>query len=469
MPERGGLLATPATRQDVARLFGRAAFGATKYDLDVWTGRDYDVVVDALFPPSGPAAIPWTDEAGRVQLESETFNLAPAQKWWLERMRSTPFPLLEKMTLFWHHHFATAFTGAPDVGQMMKQNNTIRTHALGDFRALLHALTVDGAMLFWLSGFQNVVNAVNENYARELFELFTMGTMPQTYTETDIRQAAKALTGWFVNGNKAGQFGAGRHDKSVKTIFGQQIGGYPANDAREATEYQEVCNLALLQPTTARYVAYKMVCFFAYVPDTTDLVADPDPLVDAVASALRPSWTDPGGPWDVTKAMKTLLKHNAFRSSQKGTGQGLVRSPIELVVHLGRVLGASLNNNNATGWMPLNVLQRMAMTPFRPPNVAGWPHGLDWLSAPTVVGRYCAGEMMGQVHASQGATTAAATLLPASGDLAAWTSFMGLGSLSALTTARVQAYLANPGTGDEKTKQRSVLTLLAASPDWQVM
>ena len=454
----------------MSRLLGRVAFGATKADLDTWTGKNYENLVDALLtPPAGPAAVPLSDEAGRVQLESEQFNVTPAQKWWLERMRSTPFPLLERMTLFWHSHFATAYTGAPDVGHMMKQNNTIRTHALGDFRAMLHALTVDGAMIFWLSGFQNRRGAINENHARELFELFTMGTIPQQYTETDIRQAAKALSGWIVNANRVGVFDTNRHDRSVKTIFGQEIGGYPAADAREKTEYQEVCNLALVQDTTAKYVAYKMVCAFAYVPDTTDLIADPDPLVDAVAAALRPSWTNPGGVWDITKAMRALMLHPAFRYSQRGTGNALVRSPIELVVHLGRVLGASLNNNNATGWMPLYALQRMSQTPFRPPNVAGWPLGLDWLSAPTTMGRYNAGEMMSQVHLSQALTTAATVKLPPSNNIEAWIPFMGLAGLSTLTRQRVAAFLADPQTGDEPTKQRSVLTLIASSPDWQVM
>ena len=462
-------MATPATREDVARLFGRAAFGATKTDLDVWTGQDYALVVDSLFPPPTPEPIPLPDENGRISQETVQFNPTAAQKWWLERMRSTPWPLLERMTLFWHNHFATAYNGAPDVGHMVRQNHTIRRHALGDFRALLHAMTVDGAMIFWLSGFQNRVGAINENHARELFELFTMGTIPQTYTETDIRQAAKALSGWVVNTDRIGVFSHPRHDKSVKTIFGQQIGGYPANDAREKTEYQEVCNLALAQDTTARYVAYKMVCSFAYVPDTTDLVNDPDPLVDAVANALRPSWTNPGGPWDIVKAMKTLLNHNLFRYSQRNAGNVVVRQPIELGVHLGKILGLSLNNNNATGWMPLYALGRMAQLPFRPPNVAGWPHGTDWFSAPTVIGRYNLGEHWAQIWASQGLTTAATVTLPPSGDLNAWAAFMGLASLSTLTRNRVNAYLANPQTGDEPTKQRSVLVLIASSPDWQVM
>jgi uncharacterized protein (DUF1800 family) len=462
-------VATPATRDDVARLFARAAFGATKNDLDVWTGKDYATVVDALFPPATPVPIPGPDEVARTQQESVQYDLAPSQRWWLEHMRKSPWPLLEKATLFWHTHFATGYTGAPDVGAMMKQNNTLRTHALGDFRKLLHAITIDGAMLYWLSGYQNRRGAINENHGRELFELFTMGTMPQQYTETDIRQAAKALSGWVVNASRVGTFDTNRHDQSVKTIFGQQIGGYPAKDAREATEYQEVCNLALDQDTTAKFIAYKMVCAYAYVPDTRDLLNDPDPLVDAVAMALRPSWTDPGGVWDITKALKTLLNHNLFRYAQKTNGQALVRSPIEVMVHLGKITQANLDNTNATGWMPLNALQRMAQTPFRPPNVAGWPVAAEWLSASTLQGRYNAGEMMGRVWESQAATTAKTVTLPASGDIAAWTAFMGLGTLSTLTKNAVSAFLANPGTSDEPTKQKSVLTIIASSPDWQVI
>ena len=455
-------MATPATRLDVSRLFARAAFGATKADLDLWEGKDYAQVVDALLAPPTQAPAPLADEAVRVTLESETYNLQPAQKWWLERMRSTPFPTLERMTLFWHTHFATAYTGAPDVGHMVKQNQTLRTHALGDFRALLHAMTVDGAMLYWLSGFQNRRTAINENHARELFELFTMGTKPQQYTETDIREAAKALSGWVVNAQRVGVFDGNRHDRTVKTVLGRTMGGYPANDAREKVEYQEVCDAALAKSITATYVAYKMVCAFAYVPDTDDLVADPDPLVTAVANALRPAW-------DIKAALRTLLLHNAFRYSQRGTGQAVVRSPIELCVHLAKILSANLNNNNETGWMPVSALQRMGQTPFRPPNVGGWPMETDWLSAATTQGRYNLGDLLGRVWASQKATTAATVTLPPSTNLGAWQAFMGLHAFSALLWQQLGAYLANPGTNDEPTKQRGILILIASSPDWQVI
>jgi uncharacterized protein (DUF1800 family) len=465
-------VAAVATADDVARLFGRACFGATKTDLTTWTGQNYADVVNALFPPATPAPVPAPDEARRTQLESATTDLLAGQRWWLARMATTPLPLVERMTLFWHTHFATAYTGSPDVGNMMKQNQTIRTNALGDLRAMLNQLTVDGAMLIWLSGNLNRKGAVNENYGRELFELFTLGTRPQVYSENDIRQAAKALTGWYVKSDRSTAFDTNRHDRSVKTVMGTTVGGYPAGDAREATEYQEIVTIALNASTTARFVAYKMVSAFAYVPDVTDLLTQADPLVTAVADALRPA--TPTGVWDIAAAMKALLLHDDFRYPDRAAGEGLVRSPIELAVHLGKAMGVNLDppggiqNTSATvNNYPILALRRMGQVPFQPPNVGGWPKGTQWLSAVTNLARYGLGQYM--VNAWVNQNKQKTNPLPASSDIAGWTAFLGLGTLSPVTQSRLTAYLASPGTSDEPTKQNSVLLLLAASPDWQVM
>jgi uncharacterized protein (DUF1800 family) len=462
---------TTATADDIARLYGRAAFGATKTDLTDNTGKDYAAVVDALLPAttSLPAL---ADEARRKQLESATTDLTAGQRWWLSRMATTPTPLLERMTLFWHTHFATGYTGQPDVGNLIIQNQTIRANALGDLRQLLYQLTVDGAMLYWLSGNLSRRNAVNENYGRELLELFTMGTRPQAYTETDIREAAKALTGWTVKSDRTTVFTAARHTTGTKTVFGTRVGGYPSGDAREKTEYQEIVDLALAQPTTALFVAYKMVSAFAYVPASRDLVNDPDPLVSAVAASLRPS--TPSGVWDIAAAMRTLLNHQAFRYPDYAGGKALVRSPIELTVHLAKPLGIKLDppggltqTNNYNYNMPIVALRRLGQVPFQPPNVGGWPKGTQWLSAITTRARYDLGQFMLSAWSYQGAGRL--NPLPASGDIAGWTSFLGLGSLSTLTRNRLTTYLASPGTSDEATKQNSMLLLLASSPDWQVM
>jgi uncharacterized protein (DUF1800 family) len=466
-----GGVASTATADDVARLFGRAAFGATKTDLTNWTGKDYAAMVESLFPtttslPSLP------DEPRRKQLESATTDLLAVQRWWLNRMATTPTPFLERMTLFWHTHFATGYTGDVTAGDLIVQNQTIRANALGDFRQLAYQLTIDPGMLVWLSGIQNRVNAVNENYGRELLELFVCGTKPQVYTETDIRQAAKALTGWTINSNRKATFTSGRHDRTVKHVLGATIGGYPANDAREATEYQEVVNAALNASTTATFLAYKMVCSFAYVPASTDLVANPDPLVSAVAAALRPA--TPSGVWDIAAGMRTLLLHDAFRYPDRAGGKGLVRSPIEITVHMSKPMGVNLDPlggiNNTSAYannVPIVALRRTGQVPFQPPNVGGWPKGTQWLSAITTQARYDLGQYMLTPYGSQNRKTT--NPLPASTDTAGWTSFLGLGSLSPLTQSRLSSYLASPGTSDEATKQTSVLLLLSSSPDWQVM
>ncbi len=462
---------TTASPDDIARLYGRAAFGASKTQLTDNAGKDYAAVVEALFPTatSLPAL---ADEPRRIQLESGTTDYNAAIRWWLTRMATTPTPLLERMTLFWHTHFATAFTGQPDVGNMIRQNQTIRANALGDLRQLLYQLTVDGAMLYWLSGNQNRRNAVNENYGRELLELFTMGTRPQAYTETDIRQAARALTGWTVKADRTTAFDKNRHTTGTKTVLGSTVGGYPSGDAREATEYKEVVDAALRQPTTSLFVAYKMVSAFAYVPASQDFVNDPDPLVDAVAASLRPA--TPTGVWDIAAAMRTLLNHTAFRDPDHATGKVLVRSPIEMGVHLSKPLGVRLDppgglnqTNNYNYNIPTTALRRMGQVPFQPPNVGGWPKGTQWLSDITTRARYDFGQFMISAWSYQG--NGNLSPLPASGDIAGWTSFLGLGSLTPLTLDRITTYLATPGAGNEATKQNSVLLLLVSSPDWQVM
>lgn len=501
---------TKATANDISHLYARAAFGATKTDLTLWTDQEYSTVVTALFSPPQLETIDDTtllgrppknknvtltsypyvyvpeipvlpDDARREQLSLANDDIKAAQRWWLNRMVTTPWPLLERMTLFWHTHFATAFAQPPDAGDLMVQNQTLRRNALGDLRQMLYDITVDPAMLHWLSGAVNRRGGVNENYARELFELFTMGTRPQTYTETDIRQAAKALTGWYIKSRDAAFDGDGRHDRTVKTIFGTQIGGYPAatavQETRELTEYREVVDLALKQPTTAKFIAYKMVASFAYVPKTTNLLTNPDPLVDAVAATLRPELPD--GKWDIAAAMNVLLNHPDFRYPDVAAGERIVRSPIEITAHLAKVTGINCDppgsidttDTSKTGQaqynQPILALQRLGQVPFQPPNVGGWPLGTNWLSTITTRARYdLVNFVLTRYKAESGQNTHP---FPASTDIPGWLAFLGLGSIGSVTQSRLNAYLANPGTSDEATKQTSILFLLVSSPDWQVI
>ena len=242
-----------ATRADIARLFGRAAFGATNADLDFWTGKPYVDAVDHLL--TGPDAPELED--GVTELYRQTLqlsgNLEAHQHWWMEQMRTTSWPLRERMTLFWHNHFATAVTGEnrPDPYMLMQQTNTLRLKGLGNFRDLVAAMNVDEAMLHWLDGAQSAPPKPNENYAREFFELFTLGKSPQVYSEGDIREAARAFTGWQPSGTE-GSFNANRHDHGAKHVLGVTVPDLGA------AEHLEIMQIALRQPVAYRFIAWKL-------------------------------------------------------------------------------------------------------------------------------------------------------------------------------------------------------------------
>ena len=459
-----------ASRADVARLFGRAAFGATRADLDRWAGQPYEAVVDGLFPPGPPGTVgrlPQADEAYRVAVETNVNNQPLAQRWWLERMRTTPYPLEERMTLFWHDHFATAIGGRPNVGDMVQQNQTLRMHALGSFRDFANAMTVDPSMLFWLNGITNHRGGVNENYAREFFELFTLGVLPQVYTEADVREAAKAFTGFVVNAaTRAAQFTPARHNLDVKTVLGRTFGGWPQADARNPVEYKEVTEAALAHDggrTSSRFLAYKLVTEFGYPPPEPDVTTDP--VIEAVAAAIRAD-----DAWDIEAGVRTMLLHPGWRNPDPIAAGQLVRSPIELVVHASKVLGLPCDFAGGTSQngLALTATNRAGQSPLVAPSVAGWPNGANWLSNTTTLARYdMFNTLMKGFRTEQ--RDKALTPLPASADIAGWTSFMGLDSLSASTTLRLQEYLAAPGTTVELDKQTSMFILVGSSPDWQVL
>jgi uncharacterized protein (DUF1800 family) len=440
------------TREEIARLFGRAAFGATAADLDAWTGRPYADAVSSLldFPPLGDrgAAADDTQRAGIERLGQNGTNaeaVRPAVKWWLERMRTTKYPLEERMTLFWHGHFATALRYPfPDVAMLMGQNQTLRRHALGNFRSLTRDITVDPAMMEWLNGSQNSIPAPNENYARELLELFTLGKFPQVYAENDVREAARVLTGWTTDtGFRTTKFNAAGHDTGSKTVLGAVIGN------EGASEYHHLIDVALAQPVSPRFLAAKLVANFAYQPDFTNLLTRPDPLVAAVADTLRA--TD----WDIRSAMRTLLLSDEFRSGDAGASRLLVRQPVELAVAAGKALGVSLDVTDV-----VYALSRMNQDLFGPPNVGGFPMGLGWLSPSTVLGRYELASVIAGRKPSG---------LPSSGDLDGFARRLGVAGWSAETVSGVQGYLAESAKLPEDYKQASVLILLLTSPDWAVI
>jgi uncharacterized protein (DUF1800 family) len=446
--EVGEVTLEAASRDEIARLFGRAAFGATGAELDQWTGRPYAEAVNSLvdIPPPGDrgSQVDDTRRVALVQTGGQSQDRTQAQRWWLERMRTTKYPLEERMTLLWHGHFATATRYPyPDVAMALVQNEMLRRNALGNFVTLVREVTLDPAMMEWLDGSRNSIPAPNENYARELLELFTLGKYPQVFSEADVREAARVLTGWATNpGLRSVAFNAAGHDTGAKTVLGVTFGD------EGDREYAHLIDVALAQPVSARFVAAKMVANFAYAPDMTNLLTKPDPLVAKVAAALTAS------NWDIRSAMRTLLLADEFRTGDAGAQRLLVRQPVELVVASAKAFGVSLENADA-----VLLLREMGQELFLPPNVGGFPSGLAWLSPTTVLARY------GWATAVNGMKPAA---LPASGDLDGWARRLGLAGFTAETAAAVRKFVAESNK-PEDLKQAGVLILLLASADWAVI
>lgn len=448
-----------ATTQDVARLFGRAAFGATAADLDRWTGTPYADVVDHLLdvpPMFGRVAV---DDPLRVALsKGDTLDGGSrivylpeqGQQWWLERMRTTAYPLEERMTLFWHDHFATGPTDkGTTLGSLITQNQLLRTHALGDFRTLCEEITLDPAMLFWLDGAFNSSIAPNENYAREFFELFTLGTIPQVYTEKDIRESAKALTGWTVDPfTRIPLFNDGSHSQEKKKVLGRTI--EPAGNA----EYKEIVDVALHQKVSPYFIAYKLVLNFAFVPSTRNLLDAPGPLIERVAKKLRST------KWNIAEGVRTMLLADEFRYASAGKGQQIVRQPIELVVHALKALNVGAMDARAT-----QTLLRMGQSPFNPPNVGGWPFGRDWLSPATFLARYDWGILAFELYNN----AVVKDPLPSVADLKEWIKLFGLAKLSRNTEVAIRSYLKSRKDAPEAELQAGLLALIVSSPDWMVM
>jgi uncharacterized protein (DUF1800 family) len=261
------------------------------------------------------------------------------------------------MTLFWHGHFTTAaLQKGVSPAEVVAQNMLFRSYALGNVRELTQRVAVDPAMLRYLDNIHNEAAHPNENFARELMELYTLGI--GNYREADVREAARAWTGLRVRRLTGEVFVNTRlHDAGSKTFLGR-IGNFGGSD---------IVNIIFEQPAAARYFASRLLTFFVY--------ADPEPeLVEAVAELLR------AHDFELAPVMTTLFSSNVFYSAR--AYRALVKSPVEFVVGSYRLFEVSEAEPAA-----LAALQRMTQVLFYPPNVKGWPGGAAWLNTSTVLAR----------------------------------------------------------------------------------
>ncbi|RYY18893.1 MAG: DUF1800 domain-containing protein, partial [Cytophagaceae bacterium] len=270
---------------------------------------------------------------------------------WMDRMATGPAQLREKMALFWHGHFACRVRKPDDSLQLL---NTIRQHALGKFGDLLLAVSQEPGMLQFLNNIQNKKAQPNENFAREVMELFTMGR--GTYSETDVKEAARAFTGWNYDGQNRFKFKERDHDDGPKTFLGH-TGNLKGED---------VLTIILQQPATATFVVTKLYRFFVNdVPDQGH--------VGALAAAFRKS------DYDLADLVERLFSAGWFYD--KANVGGRIKSPVELVAGLRRTLGLQVDNAQPL----LGYQKALGQVLFLPPNVAGWPGGRSWIDSSSLL------------------------------------------------------------------------------------
>jgi uncharacterized protein (DUF1800 family) len=359
--------ADPWERKWAAHLYRRAAFGPSRAELLEAERLGPQGTLDLLMTgrPETAQLTKEIEEVGRRAAERDTGGDL-LRGWWLYAMLHSGHPLREKLTLFWHNHFATSIVKVQNLDQMLGQNCLLREHALGKFKKLLQAISKDPAMLVWLDSNSNVKGRPNENYARELMELFSLGV--GHYTEKDVREAARAFTGWRADGRKS-RFDARLHDSGIKTVLGK-TGAWKGKD---------IVRIVLKQPAAARFLVGKLYHFFV-----SEKNVPPDGLLEPLCESFR------GSGYDIAALVRIILASRHFYSSYAFRQR--VKSPVEYVVGAARAVYRPFDESEKDYRpLPQQALVRwinaMGQSLFAPPNVKGWPGGRSWLDTATVLER----------------------------------------------------------------------------------
>jgi uncharacterized protein (DUF1800 family) len=373
----------------VAHLLRRFGLGASEAELDYY-GKDglqgaiqkllnYEDVDEGFGVPPSIYGNP----------DNGVINMAGYQRWWYLRLATTRHPFEQKMTLFWHDHFATS-AAKVDVGEAMYRHiETLRTFSTGKFGTLLTEVSKDPAMLYWLDNNENVKGTAQENFAREVMELFTLG-VDNGYTEKDVQEAARAMTGWTFglrrgqrivptarpNRNTQFVFVPERHDDGEKTLFGK-TGNYNGDD---------VLAILVAMPGTAHYLTKKVWEWFVYRGPTNE-------LVDEYAKRWQASGMD------IKALVRDIVTRNEFYSEK--AMRKTIKNPVDFCIAtyrslglgsvvLERVKGADEANRRRFAGA-VNVLAQktkaMGMELLYPPDVDGWAGGEEWISTATMVER----------------------------------------------------------------------------------
>ena len=367
-------------RAELAHLMRRAGFGATREELDRYEAMGYEAAVEELIDP--PSDMPAGEMAlllrympgcllpGGVPL--------PGQYNWMYNMITTQRPLEEKMALFWHHVFATGNSKVDNCDQLLEQLDMFRQYGLGNYRDMLVQLSKNPAMIFWLDNNENHRDAVNENWGRELLELFSMGV--SNYTEVDVREASRAFTGWTIT-PKIPRLPYGRfpwrfeykeedHDEGEKTFL-----GYTGNFNGE-----DIIDIVVKEPATARFICRHLYNFFVadevQVPAWTIEPARDEEALDMMMTAFEESG------YEMTAVLSAMFNSDFFKNARFAK----IKSPAEVVASTLRLSGS---------WdLPKPGIRDIGLQPgymgqsiLDPPSVEGWYTGREWINSGSLLAR----------------------------------------------------------------------------------
>ena len=427
----------------VSHLLWRAGFGASPAELTRFREMGLQATIDHLVDFDGidDSALERRLAAQELDLEE---SLNQLQRWWLQRMAYTTRPLQEKMTLFWHGILTSSFKIVGKGPYMVEQNRLFREQGMGRYDDLLKVISRDPAMMIYLDSRSNKKAAPNENYSRELMELFTLGI--GHYTEEDVRESARAFTGWQFRRKTGFYLNAKQHDTNPKTFLGR-TGNFDGDD---------IVDIIMEQPAAAEYICTRLWTFFAY--------PDPEPeVIEHLADVFRANDTE------IRPVVRAMLESDEFYSSRARAA--LVKSPVELAVGAVRALGIE------TDFRPLNKpIEQMGQALFVPPNVAGWPGGVTWINSSALLQRINMANALAEARATR-LRFAPSGLIKGQGlgESAEIVDFFGdllfSGGLRDTDRDVLIAFLddLNGSALNLNQKVRNVVYLMLASPDYQVV
>jgi uncharacterized protein (DUF1800 family) len=458
IPMLNPLPASEWTPQAAAHLLNRAAFGGTPDEIQKLHALGHPRAVESLlgageeldlFPP--PEMEPMSIGAEKIK----NLDLSPAEKnelqkahrnliktngeklryWWLRRMRETPNPTREKAVLFWHSHWATGIRKVKDPFLMHRQNETLRAHALGPFAQFAKQISRDPAMIHYLDLGSSSAAKPNENFAREVMELFLLGE--GHYSETDISEAARAFTGYRVD-RKTGSFRFQQRqaDRGAKTVFGK-TGPLTGDD---------VIDIIVSQPRCSEFIAGKIWNYYAGIGPSSS-------LRKTLGDQYHRSGMDTG------KLLKTIFRSSEFYNSSVVRQQ--IKSPVQWLVQTCKILRIPVPERR----FALPLLTNLGQTLFDPPNVKGWDGGRAWISSSTLLVRYnSAGQMIRSADSEIDRVVPPGRNDEQTADALAWTLFQG--PMATPLRERTTALITKNGT--TAAARRDLLHLLMSTPEYQL-